>query len=91
MSSGLKCSSLRHLNGHISDTNSQIKVSEITLKLDVQLAWALCNLLTDRALESSMDRLESTQVPGLANLGISLGRMIDHPSTNNGGEQRIRV
>jgi hypothetical protein len=79
-----------NLNGHIEGTDgAQIKVSEITLKLDYCTAWALANLLTDRAVHDS-NSVEGEQIKALSNLGASLGRLIDHLAANNGGREFLK-
>jgi hypothetical protein len=74
------------INGHIEDTESHISVSEITLKLDAKTAYALCNQLSDGAIERA-HAVEGDQVEALSTLGAALGRMIDHYSANNGGRK----
>ncbi len=79
-----------HLNGHIEHTRaSQINVSEVSVRLDSETAWALCNLLSDGSIERS-NAVEGKQVDALSNLGAAIGRMIDHPSANNGGRKCVK-
>ena len=72
------------LNGAVSKTHSQIKVTEVTLKLDSETAWALANLLTDDAI-TKVGAVNPVQAEALSNLGAALGRLIDHGAANNGG------
>ena len=79
-----------NLNGAIEKTStSYISVTEITLRLDRDTAWALCNLLTD-AVIGRANAVEGTQIESLSNLGAGLGRLIDHPSGNNGGRSVLK-
>lgn len=79
-----------NLNGAVEHTdNSSIQVSQVTLNLDQTTAWALCNLLTDSAIERSC-ALEGKQIEALSTLGAALGRLIDHPSANNGGRECVK-
>lgn len=79
------------LNGAIENTKgSQILVSEVTLNLDFDTAWALCNVLSDSALESTRSHTEDSQRKSLATLGAALGRLIDHPAANNGGRECVK-
>lgn len=77
------------LSGAIEGTDSHIKCTELTLRLDRRTAYALCNLLADSAIERSC-ALEDEQVPAMSNLGAALGRLIDHPSANNGGRKCLK-
>ncbi len=77
-----------HINGTIEKTvDSSIKISNIDINLDFDTAWALCNLLTDDAIERAK-AVEGKQIDQMSNLGAALGRMIDHDSANN-GDRRI--
>jgi len=79
-----------NLNGAIEKTKtSHIAVSEITLRLDPVTAHALCNLLDDRAVARS-SACEGAQLAMLSELGAALGRLIDHPSANNGGREIVK-
>jgi len=79
------------INGSIELTeNSGINVDRINLWLDFKTAWALCNLLDDRALENHRDVIEIGQLKMLSNIGASIGRLIDHPAANNGGRKIIK-
>jgi hypothetical protein len=79
-----------NLNGHIENTkDAQIGVSEITLKLDFETAWALANQLTDRAIEEAK-AVENGQIAALSTLGAALGRLIDHHAANNGGRDFVK-
>ena len=78
------------LNGFVQNTNdTQILVSEVTIKLDIHTAHALANHLTDRAIEKA-NSVEGDQVIALSNLGSALGRLIDHHSANNGGREYVK-
>lgn len=77
-----------HINGFIEDTSSHIKVDQIALTLDHKTAWALCNLLADET-SPRFSALGEEQKKAISNLGAALGRMIDHPSANNGGRKVI--
>ena len=70
------------LSGHIRETQSRIKVSEVSLELDSETAYALCNILQKSALENSHS-LEKCQKVKLVNLGAALGRIFGHRSQNN--------
>jgi hypothetical protein len=79
-----------NLNGAIENTStSWIQVSEITLKLDRETAWALANHLCDNTIERSHS-CEGSQKKALSTLGAALGRLIDHPAANNGGRKCIK-
>ena len=79
-----------HVNGTVEATRaSTVKVEKIVVELDSWTAWALCNLLDDRALERA-NAVENEQIPAMSNLGAAIGRLIDHPSANNGGRQVIK-
>lgn len=78
-----------HLNGAVEGGDAHVSVSEITLKLDYSTAYALCNLLTDSAIERSA-ALESDQAKAMSELGAALGRLIDHGAANNGGRNLVR-
>lgn len=78
-----------NINGHVEATDSRIIVSEITIKLDSETAWALANHLTDRAITGA-NSVEGKQVVALSNLGAALGRMIDHSAANNGGRSIVK-
>lgn len=79
-----------NLNGAIEKTKtSHIQVSEVTLRLDAATAYALCNLLDDRVVERA-NACEGDQIAMLSELGAALGRLIDHPSANNGGREIVK-
>ncbi len=79
-----------NLNGGVEGTkNTEIQVSEITLRLDHHTAWALCNQLTDRAIKDA-NAVEHEQVAALSTLGAAIGRLIDHPAANNGGREIVK-
>lgn len=79
-----------NLNGAVEDTKgTEIQVSEVTLRLDPYVAWALANQLTDRAIKEA-NAVENEQVAALSTLGAALGRLIDHPAANNGGREIIK-
>ncbi|MBF4991103.1 hypothetical protein [Methylophilus sp. QUAN] len=79
-----------NINGHIEATNgTSIAVGSVTLNLDQETAWALANQLSDRAIAAG-NAVEGGQVLALSNLGAALGRLIDHPSANNGGRSVIK-
>ena len=80
-----------NLNGAVEQTEgTYISVSEVTLRLDKATAWALCNILTDGALDSLKGYTEDSQRKSLATLGAALGRLIDHHAANNGGRERVK-
>jgi hypothetical protein len=79
-----------NLNGALENTKtSWVEVSEITLKLDRETVWALCNHLTDGAIQAA-NSVENKQVDALSTLGAALGRSIDHHSANNGGRELVK-
>lgn len=79
-----------NLNGAIESTpGSVIHLSEVTLRLDYDTAYALANQLSDRALKDA-HAVEGAQVAALSNLGAALGRLIDHPTANNGGRECLK-
>lgn len=80
-----------YINGHVNKTETNIRCEKITIELDRNLAWALCNLLTDAHLSGPDIHLEADQRTGLTNLGAAIGRFIDHPATNNGLPEDERV
>ena len=59
-------------------------MSIVTLELDRDTAWALANQLTDLAIGEAAKAVENSQVAAPSSLGAALGRLIDHPSANNG-------
>jgi hypothetical protein len=78
-----------NLCGAIEGTEaSWIETSEVTLKLDAKTAYALANMLTDSSLEAACCHRLSFEA--LSNLGAALGRLIDHPSANNGGREIVK-
>lgn len=77
-----------NLNGHIEKTNSEINVSEVTLKLDASTAYALANMLTEDRIDEG--HWPKHQHEALMNLGAALGRLIDHRAANNGGRRIIK-
>ena len=76
-----------NVNGFIKNTDSHIIVSKLGLTLDRDTAWALCNLLTDKAIKDSL-LLDKKQKPGLTSLGAVLGHLIDHPAGSNGEKKK---
>lgn len=77
-----------HLNGFVEATEgAHVQVSEITLKLDMRTAWVLCNQLHDDALDAHV-AIQHREM--LSNLGAAIGRLIDHPSANNGGRSVVK-
>lgn len=79
-----------NINGHIEATNgSSIIVGNVTLNLDQETAWALANQLSDKAIATA-NAVEGGQILALSNLGAALGRLIDHPSANNGGREVVK-
>ena len=78
-----------NLNGVVRGTNTTIQVRLINLEIDNKTAWALCNLLFDKDIEKST-LLEEDQKTRLISLGAAIGRLIDHPATNNGGREIIK-
>ncbi len=78
------------INGCLERTKgSSIEVSEITLKLDRETAYALANLLADSSIERSC-AVGRDQAAVMSNLGAALGRMLDHPAANNGGREMVK-
>lgn len=79
-----------HLNGHVDGMDdTKIQVATIQVVLGYADAWALCNLLTEKALEEN-SYIEEHQRKALASLGAALGRLIDHMSANNGGRDLLK-
>lgn len=78
-----------NINGAIEGTDSYIAVSQVELRLDRATAWALANLLGDEQLKGCT-AIDGEQIPALSNLGAALGRIIDHPSANNGGREIVK-
>lgn len=79
-----------NINGDVEATpGTSVKVEKIVLELDSWTAWALCNLLDDAAIERA-NAVENEQVQAMSNLGATLGRLIDHPSANNGGRKVVK-
>ena len=79
-----------NLNGAVEKTkHTSIQVSEVTISLDNETAWALCNLLSDNNLTN--DKLDKNQISGLSNLGAALGVIFDHPSANNGNRNILKL
>ena len=75
------------INGAIECTKgSKIQVSEITIRLDYDTAWALANQLTDDSIKRAY-AVGDGQVLALSNLGAALGRLIDHHAANNGARK----
>lgn len=86
--SPIKCGWRGHLNGAVEATEcAHVQVSEITLKLDMLAAWALCNQLHDNVLDAHVTHQHREM---LSNLGAAIGRLIDHPSANNGGRSVVK-
>lgn len=79
-----------HISGHLQGTDSYVEVETVKLKLDVELAYALCNLLCDSHLEEANDCIDRSQKQKLSNLGAALGVLVGNPSANNGGRQVIK-
>lgn len=79
-----------NISGHVENTDgAHIEVSEITMRLDKRTAYALANLLDERAIERS-GALEDAQKSALISLGAALGRLVDHHAANNGGRVIIK-
>lgn len=79
------------INGFVENTEAtRIEVSEITLRMDRTTAYALCNLLTDCAINESTSRLEKDQAESMRMLGAAIGRLIDHHAANNGGRDLVK-
>jgi hypothetical protein len=89
MESPIKSGWKGHLNGFIEKTESNISVSKIKLELDTKTAHSLCNILRDSALQAST-AITTEQHESLSVLGAAIGRLIDHPSANNGGRKIIK-
>jgi len=77
-----------NLNGCIKNTNSTITVSKINIEFDYETAWAICTLLHGDI--NKYNYLTQSQAEGVSNIGAALGRLIDHPSANNGGRDIIK-
>ena len=79
-----------HINGYVEGTSgTTVGVSEVTICLDKDTLYALCNHLTDDAIKRASS-CEGPQVQALSTLGAALGRMIDHHSANNGGRTCLK-
>jgi hypothetical protein len=79
-----------NINGHIEGTGSYIQATEVTLRLDRETAWALCNLLGEETIKENAGAVDKKQGEALSALGAALARFIDHPSANNGGREIIK-
>jgi hypothetical protein len=78
------------INGAVECTKTtRIKVTEVTICLDSNTAWALANQLTDRAIRAA-NAVEKEQITALSNLGAAIGRLIDHGAANNGGRECLK-
>lgn len=77
------------INGFVNGTNAQVMVSGITLVLDTKTAHFLCSALTDYELNKNC-AIDEEGAQALSELGAALGRMIDHPSANNGGRSVVK-
>lgn len=79
-----------NLNGAIEGTStSNIQVSEITLRLDYKTAWLVANALSDDCIErGNPSNANGNKI--LSEVGAALGRLIDHPSANNGGRELVK-
>ncbi len=76
--------------GFVEDcNNTHVQVTEITLRLDHETAYALCNVLTDSELEKCFN-IENDQRKSLETLGAAIGRLIDHSAANNSGRNLIK-
>jgi hypothetical protein len=72
------------INGHIAGTEDcRIKVKIITLELDHETAWALCNVLRDSDLQKMRNILDKDQIEKLSWVGAAIGQFIDHKSSEN--------
>ncbi len=79
-----------NLTGHVEDCkDTEVEIGRITVKLDKDTAWALCNLLTDGAIERA-NSVEGEQIKSMSTLGAAIGRLIDHPAANNGGREVVK-
>lgn len=79
-----------NLNGAVEKTSTAwVTTSEVTLRLDAKTAYALCNQLADDAIRRAC-ACEGEQFAALSNLGAAVGRLIDHPSANNGGREILK-
>jgi hypothetical protein len=82
---GTKCG---NMIGAIKNTDSCIKSCDITIRLDTQTAWALCNVLSENYIKSSCGQvIETSQHRGLISLGAAIGTFIDHPNRNRKNEE----
>lgn len=73
----VKCNQLQ---GSIKETESEIKLNSINLKLDSNTAWGLCNLLAESSLNDADKYINDNQKNELVNLGKAIAAFIDHPS-----------
>ncbi len=78
-----------NINGFVECTRTEVAVATVELRLDRETAYALCNLLHDKAIESS-GAVEGTQIQAMSNLGAAIGRLLDHSSANNGGRKVVK-
>lgn len=82
-----------NINGHVKGTNgTQVQVGAINVTLDAKMAFCLCNLLHEQALERANAHIGMSldQIAMLSNLGAVIGRFIDHGAANNGDRDVIR-
>jgi hypothetical protein len=80
-----------HINGRIEGASgTSIRVDTVTVTLDHQTAWLLCNLLSDSAIQRSVATDGEKDFETLSNLGAAIGRMIDHNAANNGGRKIVK-
>lgn len=78
-----------NMSGRIDRTGSSVSIERVTLELSKGDAWALCNLLTNSALEEAQHRLEIDQLDTMRRIGQAVGAVIDHHSRHNLGKFAI--
>lgn len=59
------------------------KIETITATLTREEAYALCNKLDDKALETHGGYCEFDQMKLLQAIGKDLGKLVDHPAAKN--------
>jgi len=70
-------------------TTNTVQAAAISITLDRNQAWAICNMLDAEMLKKNAHLLERDQVSFLKQLGCDIGLLIDHPSRDNMGEVTI--
>lgn len=81
-----------NLSGSVEHTEAtSVSVTRVEIALSREDAWALCNVLLDKSLDAVAPAcLEGGQIIALSTLGAALGRLVDHPSANNGGREVLK-